>query len=351
MGAVASANTLLSQQKLEDKILLIKKIGICILTVILIFMVFGGPITSANATITKTGSFTKAEYKISGPDGDTTYKADGTVSVVGSLALELAYDAYGGLNGNFQNLIKINTADSSWWPRVRNIYNIFSTYGMALALLWCLLDLLDKASSGHITGEFVLQLGIKLTIAAVVITSGGTVAEGLINFCNQVSDEVLSAITSAGSTAGMDQLFIDVYNEVKDGNFLVCFPVIISLIFPALCMKICTVLMYVLLAGRILEVGVRYILFPIGASDVFTHGLASPGFRYIKRFVGACLQGIAMYLVVFIGMLLMAHPKEILGVEKAAAGSLLSALFPVIVMFSVIGGMLKVSQILNDLAG
>ena len=348
MGAVASANTLLSQRKLEDKILLIKKIGMCLLTVILIFMVFGGPITSANATISKRGSFSNAVYKT---DDGTEYKAEDCISVVGSLALELAYDAYGGLNGPFQNLLKINI-HSTWWTSLTEVYDVFSTYGLALALLWCLLDLLDKASSGHITGEFVLQLGIKLTIAAVVITSGGTVAQGLVDFSNSIATQVLDKVSSTGSSAGLDALFINVWNQVKTGNFLVCFPVIISLIFPALCMKICTVLMYVLLAGRLIEVGVRYILFPIGASDVFTHGLASPGFRYIKRFVGACLQGIAMYLVVFIGMALMANADDVVGIANdSLAGTVMEALFPIIVMFSVIGGMLKVSQILNDLAG
>lgn len=344
MDLTLKPNTLLSQKRIEDTINTFRKIVTCLIIAVLSVIVFGQVFTQANAAITKTGEGKNAVYNV----GSTTLKAgDLNNATFGSVVLDLAYTVYGELTNLGTDALTIDTNSSTYWTYAENAYDAIASVGAGLAFLWCLLELIEKSSSGHITGEFVLQLGIKFTIAAVVISEGGAVAKGVINLANAITTDMVTGMTPSGTTA-FDTEFTNIYNEIKDANWFGCLGPMFSLILPAVMVKLCTIIIWGLLAGRLIEVAVRYIFFPIGASDVFTHGMGSPGFRYIKKLFGASLQGVAMYIVVQIGVALMASSaQDILGTDAAIAGPI----FKVIVMFSTIGAMLKVSSIVNDIAG
>ena len=343
-------NNLFSQRKLENTITLMRKIAICIIAVILTVIVFGQGFTQSNAAVTKTGSGTNAIYTTKGTDYPVSHLRN---RVFGAAVLDMAYSAYGGGLTAFQSDLLVIDTNASYWGTIQRAYDSIAAIGAGLALLWCMLELIEKSSQGHITGEFILQLGIKFTIATVVISEGGAIAEGVINLANGVTNDLAGAFTtSASEFTQLDQMFIDVFNDIKEANIFGCIGAMFPLILSALMMKICTIIIFALLAGRILEVGVRYMFFPIGASDVFTHGMGSPGFRYVKKLFAASLQGIAMYAVVFIGQMLMSSAGSVVGSTTTLAGGLVvQAIWPIIVGFSVIGAMLKVSSIVNDIAG
>ncbi len=352
MTLVHKSNNLLSQQKIENTITLMRKISICIIAAILTVIVFGQGFTQSNAAVTKQGSGTSAVYTTKGTDYPVSHLRN---QVFGAAVLDMAYSAYGGGLTAFQrDLLIIDTNPDGYWGAIQTAYDSIAAVGMGLALLWCMLELIEKSSQGHITGEFVLQLGIKFTIAAVVISEGGEIARGVINLANGVTNDILdnAFTTSSSEYTALDEMFVNVYRDIKDANIFGCIGAMFPLILSSLMMKICTIIIFGLLAGRILEVGVRYMFFPIGASDVFTHGMGSPGFRYVKKLFAASLQGIAMYAVVFIGQMLMSSAGSVVGSTTTLAGGLVvQAIWPIIVGFSVIGAMLKVSSIVNDIAG
>lgn len=347
-------NNLFLQRKFENTIVLIKKITICIIAIILTAIVFGQGFTQSNAAVTKQGSGTSATYITNGTEYPVS---DLRNRVFGAAVLDMAYSAYGGGLTAFQKdllIIETDPIKAPYWRTLQTAYNSIAAVGAGLALLWCMLELIEKSSQGHITGEFILQLGIKFTIAAVVISEGGEIAKEVINLANGVTKDILdnAFTTSPDEYTALDEMFVNVYEDIKDANIFGCIGAMFPLILSALMMKICTIIIFALLAGRILEVGVRYMFFPIGASDVFTHGMGSPGFRYVKKLFAASLQGIAMYAVVFIGQMLMSSASSVVGSTTTLAGGLVvQAIWPIIVGFSVIGAMLKVSSIVNDIAG
>lgn len=368
MNSTLNSRTLLSQQKLENTIILIRKISICIIAVILTAILFGQGFVQGNATVIKEGSGSSAVFTVNGIDSSAEeiynekytlkngkYKvSDLSSRAIGGATLDMACAAYGGLTSFDRTLLTIDTkADSPYWSTLDTVYTSISAVGCGLALFWCMLELIEKASQGHITGEFVLQLAIKFTIAAVVIAEGGEIAKGVINLANGVANDMLTDGFGAAETGMSDKEFVKVYYDVKKAGWLGCIGVMIPLILPAIAMKVCTIIIFALLAGRILEVAVRYIFFPIGASDIFSHGMGSPGFRYVKKLFGAALQGIAMYAVVFVGGILMNNADKIVGeaATTTAGGVVITAIWPIIVGFSMVGAMLKVSSIVNDIAG
>lgn len=368
MNLALNSGTLLSQQKLENTIILIRKISICLIAAILTVILFGQGFTQGNATVIKKGSGSSAVFSVNGIDStaEETYNEKYTLKngdykvsdlssrAIGGATLDMACAAYGGLTSFDRTLLIIDTkADSPYWSTLDTVYTSISAVGCGLALFWCMLELIEKASQGHITGEFILQLAIKFTIAAVVIAEGGEIAKGVIELANGVANDMLKKGFGAAETGMSDKEFVKVYYDVKKAGWLGCIGVMIPLILPAIAMKVCTIIIFALLAGRILEVAVRYIFFPIGASDIFSHGMGSPGFRYVKKLFGAALQGIAMYAVVFVGGILMNNADKIVGAAATttAGGVVITAIWPIIVGFSMVGAMLKVSSIVNDIAG
>lgn len=349
MDLTLKPNTLLSQKRIEDTINTFRKIVTCIIVVILTVIVFGQGFTQADAAIEKKSDGSNDIYTVA--TGGTTKTLESKnlkATTMGRVVLDLAYTVYGGFDSLGTGALTIDTSSTTYWQYAESAYDAISAVGAGLAFLWCLLELIEKSSSGHITGEFVLQLGIKFTIAAVVISEGGAVARGVINLANAITTDVVSGMGTGDGADALGAEFIKVYEEIEDANFFGCLGPMFSLVLPAVMVKVSTIIIWALLAGRLIEVAVRYIFFPIGASDVFSHGMGSPGFRYIKKLFGASLQGLAMYLVVQIGVALMASDAStLLGVDGTVAGPI----FKVIVMFSTIGAMLKVSSIVNDIAG
>lgn len=343
MDLTLKPNTLLSQKRIEDTVNTFRKIATCVIVVILAIIMFGQGFTQAEAKIKKEGRFSKSKYTVT-TTNDTYEVKDLKSPLLGPVVLDMALDVYGGASTFESSLLVINT-DSDTWSAVQAAYEALSAFGAGLALLWCLLELVEKASAGHITGEFILQLSIKLTIAVIVIGEGGEVAKGVINLANGVTKTLVTSFTGESGDA-LDAYFVEVWNEIKDEHLFGMIGTMLSLLVPAIISKLCMIIIYALLAGRVLEVAIRYVFFPIGASDVFTHGMGSPGFRYIKKLFGASLQGIAMYIVMRIGMLMMTDAESYVGASAVA-----ETLWPVIVFISMIGGMLKVSSIVNDIAG
>lgn len=349
-------NALSFQQNLEKKIILIKKITMCIVAVIMIAISFGQLFTPANAAITTTVD--SKGYKIyTTSGGDIRKVADINAKVFGGAALDLAATVYGGLGPVNRGMLQINSTNAPFWTTMQSAYGTLSAIGAGLALFWCMLELIEKASTGHITGEFMLQLGIKFTIAALVISSGGEIANDLITFGNGIASALAGKLSMAGpdtTNTAQDTLFLGFYEKIKDANIFDCLGAMLPLILSAFLMRLCTIILFVLLAGRMIDIGVRYIFFPIGASDVFTAGLHSPGFRYMRRMVASVLQGIVMYTALVVGQSLMtADVNKIIGVTDhyTVSGVLLNSIWPIIVIVSTVGAMLKASSITNDIMG
>ena len=100
--------------------------------------------------------------------------------------------------------------------------------------------------------------------------------------------------------------------------------------------------------GRIIEAGIRFAFMPIGVSDAFTHGISSPGVRYIKKFFAVCLQGAVIYAIIIVGASMMGQ------VSSGGSFGFLShfgIITQLVIAFSMIGAMLKSQSIINDVAG
>lgn len=348
-------NSLLSQRNLENTITIIRKIVICTVVVLLTVLIFGSSFTQSEALVEKRTDTNGDVYYVA-TGYEPMYVKNLHSKTFGGVVLDLACSVYGGGFGFLaKGALKINI-DAPFFVTAIGVYDSIAAIGAGLALFWCILALIDKASTGHVTGEFLLELGIKFTIAALIISEGKEIAKGLIGFANGLATTIYGnpEASEAGTASSTDALFYGVYTQIEKAGIFDCIGTIIPLLLSSLMMKLCTIIMCALLVGRLIDVSIRFMFFPIGASDVFSQGLSSPGFRYMRRLLASALQGVVMYSAVIIGASLMSqNVSELFGSAgtHTVGGVLLSGIWPLITGISTVGAMLKVSSIANDIVG
>ena len=345
-------NSLLSQRNLENTITIIRKIVICTVVVLLTVLMFGSSFTQSEALVEKRTDTNGDVYYVA-TGYEPMYVKNLHSKTFGGVVLDLACSVYGGGFGFLaKGALEINI-DAPFFVTAIGVYDSIAAIGAGLALFWCILALIDKASTGHVTGEFLLELGIKFTIAALIISEGKEIAKGLIGFANGIAGTISGKLVSR-EASGTDALFNGVYKQIEKAGIFDCIGTIIPLLLSSLMMKLCTIIMCALLVGRLIDVSIRFMFFPIGASDVFSQGLSSPGFRYMRRLLASALQGVVMYSAVIIGASLMSQNVfELFGSAgtHTVGGVLLSGIWPLITGISTVGAMLKVSSITNDIVG
>ena len=338
---ITTLRTINNRENLMSKI---TKFITCFLVISLLLGFIGSFLVPANAlTKTENASTGYDEYTLA--DGTVLKQADINMKGFGGTVLNLAYWLYGDMLSGVASskFLKIDTT-KDYWQNMDAVYNSITAVGVGLSFAWCVLELIDKMSMGNITGEFVLRIAIKFTLAAIFITESGPLAKGIIELGNGITEKVATASSGAGGIS--DTIFQSIYDTVKSGDIFTLLAQLFELVFPAIFMLIVWILLYVLLAGRVIEVGVRFAFFPIGAADVFSHGISSPGFRYMKKLFASAIAGAGMLVVLYMGMAMMGMADELVG-----SNILLRTFFPLIAGCSMIGAMLKVQSIMNDVAG
>lgn len=268
----------------------------------------------------------------------------------GRLTFRVAYFAYGLLSENIATTdsLAINT-NGHIWVFFRQSYNSFKNVGVILALMWVVIDLIEHLQLENMSAEQYLRFAIKLLVCVAFIDNGFWLCEKAIEF----GEAARSALVFT-QTAGPSPLAVElqkIYDQCNKNTFFNNLFLLLQYIIPGLFMLITTVIMYVLFFGRFLELGVRTIFAPIGLADAFTHGIHSPGMRYLKKYFAVALQGAVMVAIIFaMGALMnqLATPTDIVSGVKDAFGTLFSQ---VIIGISGIGLLVKSQSLVNDIVG
>ncbi len=261
-----------------------------------------------------------------------------------AFVFSLAWEVYGALPYLVSNnsLLRIDTSDSpeSYWSAFSTFFDAFASVGIGLAVIWVMLDVLEKLQIEQLSPEILLRIFIKLFMAIMIIANIQPIAEGIINVANEMMPEASETTHIAQAEA-----LGTIYDSLKSMGWIKALCLLLQLLIPAIGTMICMLIMLVQMVGRLIEIGIRILFMPIGVSDAFTHGTNSPGFRYIKKFFAVCLQGAVLLAVLNIGVYFMGNKM----INDATQG--FGFISDLVIMVSMIGLMIKSQQIVNDIVG
>lgn len=173
--------------------------------------------------------------------------------------------------------------------------DIVSPVGEALIVLFFLIELIDKTAKDNFSVEHFFKLMLKVVIAKFLIENGWDILTGCIN----VGSNLAGAITSDPKGLTSKSKVLDQYaKEIQETNTIGNLGMIIQWFLPWVFAWISKMICIVICWGRMIELGVRAVTAPISMADIFQDGTHSGGFRYLRKFLGVCLQAAVIMIVI-----------------------------------------------------
>lgn len=173
--------------------------------------------------------------------------------------------------------------------------DIVSPVGEALIVLFFLIELIDKTTKDNFSVEHFFKLMLKVVIAKFLIENGWDILTGCIN----VGSNLAGAITSDPKGLTSKSKVLDQYaKEIQETNTIGNLGMIIQWFLPWVFAWISKMICIVICWGRMIELGVRAVTAPISMADIFQDGTHSGGFRYLRKFLGVCLQATVIMIVI-----------------------------------------------------
>lgn len=173
--------------------------------------------------------------------------------------------------------------------------DIVSPVGEALIVLFFLIELIDKTTKDNFSVEHFFKLMLKVVIAKFLIENGWDILTGCIN----VGSNLAGAITPDPKGLTSKSKVLDQYaKEIQETNTIGNLGMIIQWFLPWVFAWISKMICIVICWGRMIELGVRAVTAPISMADIFQDGTHSGGFRYLRKFLGVCLQAAVIMIVI-----------------------------------------------------
>ncbi len=192
---------------------------------------------------------------------------------------------------------------SLFWQVINTGLGFVTPFGYALVTTFFLMYLFDAAAKDQITVDSIIRVLIQLVLVVsvmgnlpLIINSFLSIGESLLSNVSGLSDPTQS-ISISGS---------DIVEEWRSTGEDTALTMLVQAFFIWLIHQIAIIAIDFAGIARLLEVGWRIIFAPIGVSNCFEGGANSAGMKYLKSLLGACLSGVAIYLVAAAGFSLTA---------------------------------------------
>lgn len=246
--------------------------------------------------------------------------------------------------------ISSNSLYSTGYQAVETIYNTCVGVALGLVVMYFLFSVTDKVAQGQMTIEIFIPELIKLIAAAYLIDKGFELFKIFI----QIGDSIMKVNLSKTPNSSNSELINAVYQDCK-GSIVRSIAYMCQFCIPYALSMVATIVILLVSYGRALEIFVRLAVSPLALADCFGQGLNSGGFRYLKKFLAVCLQGI-----VIVGMIYIWSSISATVINNATQGSdalvgigkQTKAIFEIVILnFALAGSIIKSQQLVNDVVG
>lgn len=232
------------------------------------------------------------------------------------------------------------------WETATTIYNAVAPIGLILLVVYFLIDLMEGVTAEQINIEMLIKKFIKLVVGEILISNGMTLIQGFVDFGNGLANLVSYTYASFSSQDIIDTMMAG----MSDYGFFEAIMFRAQLLIPSAAAWVIGIVVKVVCFSRVLELAARAMLSPIAVADIFSGGTRSSGFRYMKKILALCIQGVVL-LAIAIGV--SSIEAGVLGSMSPTSvsdgwGFILTTLA---VNFTAISMMFKSLSIANDVAG
>ena len=229
-----------------------------------------------------------------------------------------------------------NSVHSAIFSRIELLHKIATPIAYALIILYFAMKVLEMATEDRLSLAIFLRTTIWLILSLMLVNNSLSLANKLIEFSNALFSSLQDGFVSGtGANVRMLQEWLDKLCEKRKLETLVGYT--IELGTMQLAKGAADLVMWFFVWYRVLEMGIRGALLPIGIANTFDDFKRSLGFLYIKKFVAACLQGCVLLCCLML--------------VKAVSVASGSVWLTIQITFGAIVVMIKSSSVSQDIVG
>lgn len=192
------------------------------------------------------------------------------------------------LSGSGDNAMSWDT----FWTVVNKAVQIVKPFGFALITTYFLVYMFDAASKEQLTFESIVKVLIQLVIVIGVIANMEKIVNAILSFSESIFVKV-SANKSGDMTTSVDAESV-VDNMIAGGSVWSAWP---SAFFVWIIHQLAVIALDFAAIARMIELGWRIALMPIGVANCFEGGVSSPAIKYVKSLFAVALSGAVLYII------------------------------------------------------
>ena len=186
---------------------------------------------------------------------------------------------------------------STAWEYVARVMNdILVPIGVSLMVIYFLVALIDKSSSGQFNFEAFFKCFIQLVVATLLVTNLMDIVNAVLSVGHVLIGQLADVSASDAATAELVEEIKEMVWADGDG-ILTAIGRAIQLILPFFMSVIIHWGVLLISYTRIIELMVTTMFMPLSMGDIFTEGIHGAAMRNIKRLLAVSLQGFGVYAV------------------------------------------------------
>lgn len=226
---------------------------------------------------------------------------------------------------SMDNLLFMNDGIySSFWSLVTSAYNIVVPFGFALITTFFLIHMYDIASKDQMSVESIAKALIGLVITVSIAGNLTTIVNTILSIGESMAKSLQGVMTNDFSSATAEAIA-----DMQEANpgFGGALGMLIESFVIYMVHQIAVIVVDLAFCQRMLELGWRCALAPLGVANAFDGGANSSAIRYLKGLLAVAISGAAIYLVASLGLRLSTalFASDLAGNMWLAAAALLGA--------------------------
>lgn len=192
------------------------------------------------------------------------------------------------LSGSGDNAMSWGT----FWTVINKAVQIVKPFGFALVTTYFLVYMFDAASKEQLTFESIVKVLIQLVIVIGVIANMEKIVNAILSFSESIFVKV-SANKSGDTTTSLDAESV-VDGMMSGGG---AFSAMMSGFFVWAVHQLAVMALDFAAITRMIELGWRIALMPVGVANCFEGGVSSPAIKYVKSLFAVALSGAVLYVI------------------------------------------------------
>ena len=194
----------------------------------------------------------------------------------------------------------------NYWAVINSVFSVMRPLGYALITTFFLVSIISLVSRESLTLEGFVKLVIQLIVVITIAGNAELLMNGIFSMGETALNSVSSAVnTSFGVRGDKDSMVYQIVNDLAydetSGTYSRVLPAILISFIVYLAHQIVIIGIDVAAFSRLLDIGWRAALMPVGIANSFEGGINSAGMRYIKAFAASVFSGVLMLIIASIG--------------------------------------------------